>query len=124
MADALLWCSLGIGILSISLAATCVLICSRLAFRCTRALKRKPPSESTLAQLAADQAALSSTFQSMATTVKRLSSRYGMEERRSRPAATDAPPTGASKAELRRHYGLNVSHREFAAKQLSLVPKE
>lgn len=121
-----LWCLLGTTILSVLCAAGCVVACYRLASRCTRVLKRRPPSELTLSQLATDQAALYSSFQSMATTVKRLSSRAGMAELRSRPAASEAPPIGASKAELRKHYGLNAAGPEFARRQLSLVatPKE
>jgi len=124
MGDGLLWFLLATSITALCLAAAAALVCWRLAFRCTRALKRRPPSESTLTQLAADQAALASSFQSMATTVKRLSSRYGMAERRSNQAASEAPPHGASKVELRRHYGLTTSGPEFARRQLSLIKKE
>jgi len=121
MANWVLWCLLGTTILSASCAVGCVVACLRLGSRCTRVLKRRPPSELTLSQLAADQAALHSSFQSMATTVKRMSSRAGMAELRSRPAASEAPPLGATKAELRRHYGLTAAGPEFAKRQLSLV---
>jgi len=121
MPNWLLWCLLLTTILSVLCAAGCVAVCFKLASRCTRVLKRRPPSELTLSQLATDQAALYSSFQSMATTVKRLSSRAGMQELRSRPAASEAPPPGASKAELRKYYGLQAAGPEFAKKQLSLV---
>lgn len=96
--------SLAMSTASILLAAASAIACWRLALRCTRALSRKPPSESTLAKLAVDQAELFSSVESLATTVKRLSSRRGMQELRSSRAASEAPPPGASKAELREFY--------------------
>jgi len=118
------WFSLATSILSLSLVAVCVGVCSRLASRCTRALKRRPPSESILNQLAVDQAGLSSALQSMATTVKRLSSRHGMQDLRSRQVASEPPPPGASKSEIRKFYGFTQDGPEFARRQLQLVPKE
>lgn len=100
--------SLSMNILSICLAVGSVVVCSRLASRVTRALSRRPPSESTLAKLATDQAELSSSVQSLATTVKRMSSRSAIQERRSAPDANEPPPPGAPKAALRAHFGLKT----------------
>lgn len=121
MADALLWFSLVTSITSLCLAAACVVVCSRMVSRAIRVLNRKPPSESTLAKLVSDQTALFSSFESMATTVKRLSSRAGMQGLRSSRAANEAPPVGAPKAEVRKFYGLNTAGPEFARRQMSLV---
>jgi len=80
----LLWCSLAMTLLSMCTAVGCVVAVSRLASRFTRVLNRKSPSESTLAKLEVDQAELFSSLGSLAKTVKRLSSRYGMQEFRER----------------------------------------
>lgn len=120
-AETLLYCSLAMAITSILLAAACAIACSRLASRCTRALKRRPPSDATLVRLATDQAALSSSLESLAATVKRISSRHGMRELRSSRAASEAPPPGAPKAEVLAFYGLRgKSGPAFAQAQLSL----
>lgn len=66
-----------------------------------------PPSEIHLATLAADQAELFSTLGKLTTTVKRLSSRQGMQDVRDRRATAEAPALGTSKAELLKHYGLS-----------------
>jgi hypothetical protein len=117
----LLWCSLGMSFLSIFLAAGCVVACSKLGLRVTRALNRGPRSNSTLQRLEADQVALSSSLETIATTVKRMASRKSMQDFR---ASGDAPPRNASKVDLRKHYGLLVDGPEFAKRQLSLVPQE
>lgn len=119
----LLLCSLTMSILSLLVAVACVGRCLSLASRVTRALNRKPPSESTLSKVVADVADLNSSFQSLARTLKRLSSRHGMQELREHRATAEAPPPiGTSKAELRRYYGLQASGPEFAKRQLSIVP--
>jgi hypothetical protein len=89
-----------------------------------RELAQMPPSDANLAKALADQAELFSTLGKLTTTVKRLSSRAGMEDIRSRRQGDDAPPPGASKAEVRRHYGFTRDGPAFAAHQLTLVPKE
>lgn len=117
-ASALLW-PLAITISSMSLAAAYALVSWRWGSRSTPARKRPSSPEPTenspevsvtaaLAQLAADQAALFSTLEKLTTTVKRLSSRHGMQDLRERssPSQTDPPP-GTSKAELLRHYGMS-----------------
>jgi len=119
----LLLCSLLMSILSGLVAVGCVVRCLTLASRVTRALNRKPPSESTLSKVVADVAELNSSFQSLARTLKRLSSRHGMAElRETRAAAEGPPPIGTPKAELRKYYGLQQSGPEFAKRQLQLVP--
>jgi hypothetical protein len=77
----------------------------------TRAQKSKrspeptPTSvESRVAQMEVDLAALFSTLEKLTTTIRRLSSRAGMQDLR---AAPSEPPLGTSKAELRRHYGVD-----------------
>jgi len=110
----LLWCSLGISLLSTALAVASVVVCSRVGSRFTRVLTRKPPSESTLAKLAVDQAELFSSLDSLTTTVKRLSSRRGMQELRSDRAASEIP-NNLSKAELRRRIFGSKSQAEIVS---------
>lgn len=83
-----------------------------------------PPTPSsdaaTLAALQADQAALFSTLEKLTTTVKRLSSRQGMRELRSQDERA-APPVGAPKRDLLRHYGMSGKiGPAFAQAQLDL----
>lgn len=110
----LLWSCLAMTLLSMCTAVVCAVACSRLASRCIRALNRKPPSESTLAKLATDQAELFSSFESLATTVKRISSRRGMQELRS-DRADQAEPGILSKNELRKRYIGSKSQAEIVA---------
>lgn len=78
-----------------------------------------PIPNSALASLQADQAELYSQFEKMAVTVKRLSSRHAMRDRRDSPP--DAPPVGTSKADLLRHYGMSGKvGPEFARAQQEL----
>lgn len=119
---------LATSITSLLLAVTSVAISWSVASRCTRAVKslraalRTPPSNARLIQLETDQAALSSGLSSVTTTVKRLSSRNGMQDVRARQAQ-EPPPIGATKAELRRHYGIaGMNGPDQARHQLSLVP--
>lgn len=112
----LVWCSLAMSFLSITGLVACAVGYWRLASRATRALSRKPPSESTLSSHAVEIAELHSSLGSLAKTVKRLSSRYGMQETRERQAAEpEVIPEGLSKAELRRRMGIaGKSHAEIA----------
>lgn len=96
--------------------------------------KKQPPSPqvtpdsgtpsvlAALQRLEADQASLSSTLESVVTTTKRLSSRQGMRDLRARRAAAEQPaepPTGASKADLYRYYGMaGKVGPEFAREQM------
>jgi hypothetical protein len=123
--SAALWL-LATSITSMCLGAVSVAICWNVGSRCTRALKslraalRIPPSHARLAQVEADQLALSSALQSVTKTAKRLSSRAGMETIREREKDAE-PPQGTSKAELRKHYGLTgVTPAEFARRQLAM----
>lgn len=80
-----------------------------------------PPSAPDLARVEADQAELFSTLAKLTTTVKRLSSRAGMQELRANRGQGDVPPVGTSKAELLRHYGmLGKIGPSFAQAQLDL----
>jgi len=115
-------------ITSICFSALCASACWIAVLRCSqmvrslRALIATPPSETKLAALSADQAELFSTLEKLTTTVKRLSSRSGMQQLRERDPGP--PPPGASKAEVRRYYGFTHDGPEFAKHQLQLVPKE
>jgi len=111
-------------------AVCCVVAVSKLASRSTPRAKPKdsppqtPLSEAQLATLAADQAELFSTLGKLTTTVKRLSSRAGMQELRERREAPEAPPVGTSKAELLKHYGMSGKvGPAFAQAQLELERK-
>jgi len=108
----LLWCSLGMAFTSICLAATSAVVCWRLASRFSRVVNRRPPSESTLQRLSVDQAALASSLESLATTVKRMSSRRGMQELRSSRAASD-PFAGLSKDDIKRKLFTGKSQAEI-----------
>jgi len=61
--------------------------------------------EIRFSKVEADQAELFSTLQKLTTTLRRLSSRAGMEDLRAR-SANEPPPVGTPKAQLREHYGL------------------
>jgi len=122
--EKLLLFSLAMSITSVLLTAGCVVACSRLASRCIRAQNRAPPSHATLSRLEADQVALSSSLESIAMTVKRMASRKAMQDFR-QGASENAPPPGAPKAEVLRHYKLaGKTGPEFAKAQLELVTKE
>lgn len=116
---------LAIAILSGFSAAACALVAWRLASRSTPSRKSPPSppptqtSDAALAQLQADQASLFSTLEKLTTTVKRLSSRNGMRELREERQTPAAPPVGASKVQLLRHYGMaGKVGPEFARAQL------
>lgn len=98
---------------------------SRRASASTPEEKDPPASESRLRELEADVVSLSSSFERVAKDLRRLNSRAGMRELRSRQDASDAPPTGAGKAELYRHYGIaGKSPRDIAATQLGMLGRE
>jgi len=81
------------------------------------------PSLAHLARLEADQAELFSTLGKLTTTVKRLSSRAGMQDFRDRERAEtgEPPPRGTAKAELLRYYGMSGKvGPAFAQAQLQL----
>lgn len=112
-------------IFSTALAACCVLACWKWASSSTPRRKSPAsepatPTSGQLATVLADQAELFSALEKLTTTVKRLSSRAGMQDHREKlsaeaSAATAPPPPGTPKAELRRYYGLNgASHVEVA----------
>jgi len=100
------------GVFVIFPSALSVAACWITVSRCTRYLKllrslqETPVSAARLETLAADQAEFASTLQKLTTTVKRLSSRYGMAELRER-RADEPPPVGTPKAELRLWYQKN-----------------
>lgn len=125
--------SLCIAILSLLLAATCAVACWRAVSRCTqlmsalREVQKTPTSAARFETLEAEQAEFVSSLQKLSTTVKRLSSRYGMADLRERRANEegDAPPVGAPKAELRawasRKVGAQIGQGpDFARRQLEL----
>lgn len=76
---------------------------------------------SEIASVREDVASLQSTLEKNSTTLKRLSSRAGMREIRERRESASAPPQGAPKAELYRHYGMSGKvGPAFAVAQLQL----
>lgn len=121
---------LSIAIFSLSVGVCCVLVCWRVATRYTqdrkwlRGLVLTKTSDAKLAAIQADQAELFSTLEKLTTTVKRLSSRAGMQDVRERHSSTSTPPPpGTPKAELRRYYGMQgKSGPEIARHQLTMVP--
>jgi hypothetical protein len=102
--------------ITLSIALFSGAVCAALAWRWASASTRHkkqaplPPStaisETRFAAIEADQAELFSTLQKLTTTVKRLSSRAGMELVRDRQSG-GPPPPGTPKAELRRYYSVN-----------------
>jgi len=96
-------------ILSTFCTVGCALACWIAVSRCTRSAKQlrqllqTPTSAARLETLAAEQAEFVSSLQKLSTTVKRLSSRYGMEELRER-RENEPPPVGTPKAQLRLWY--------------------
>jgi len=121
--------SLAMALCSICLAAVSVFVSWREASRSTAARKwlrgqqLTKASEPRLAKLEADQAELFSTLQKLTTSMRRLSSRAGMQDLRERSAA-EPPPLGTPKAQLREHYGLNgLKPADIARRQMSLVPQ-
>lgn len=115
---------LATSIISIFLAVASVAVCWREASRSTRARKwlreqtLTKTSEPRVAKLEADQAELFLILGKLTTAMKRVTSRAGMQDLREK-RANAAPPPGASKAELRRYYGIaGVPGPEVAARQL------
>lgn len=112
---------------SMLLVAGCVLAFLRRDSASTRPKKpqdSQPTTEhseirSAIASLQVDQAELFSTLEKLTTTVKRLSSRAGMQDVRAREATTSTPEVGASKRDLLAHYGmLGKVGPEFAREQM------
>lgn len=120
---AALWL-LATSILSLLLAAGSVIVSFREASRSTRVRKwlreqvLTKTSEPRVAKLEADQAELFLILEKLTTALKRVTSRAGMQELREK-RGNAPPPPGASKAELRRYYGIaGVPGPEVAARQL------
>ena len=116
-------------ILSILLVAVSVSVHFWRGSASTRSAKRhtSPPEtpssqlQSELASLREDVGSLFSTLEKNSTTLKRLSSRAGMRETRERRESGSAPPVGAPKADLLRHYGMSGKvGPAFAQAQLEL----
>lgn len=119
-----------IAITSLCLAAGCALACWIAVSRSTqltnalRELQRTPTSAARFETLEAEQAEFALSLQKLSSTVKRLSSRYGMAELRERQKGEEAPPVGAPKAQLRlwasRRVGAPLgAGPEFARTQLN-----
>src|SRR5688572_33424676 len=118
------------GIASILCVVASAVVSWRLGSRSTRP-KKPPPSappmsdfEIRFAKVEADQAELFSTLQRLTTTMRRLSSRAGMEELRER-RANEPPPLGTPKSKLREHYGIaGKTPQQVAQMQLIQGAKE
>lgn len=97
-------------ILSTLLAAGCAVACWHLASRFTQlqrwARKRvmTETSDAKLAGVLADQAELFSTLGKLTTTVKRLSSRHGMQDLRERHSSPAGPPPLGDKKAAREFF--------------------
>lgn len=96
---------------------------SALASRVTKRMQAPQMWESRLAEMSAEVASLSSSFEKVARLQSRLNSRAGMRELRERDR-TAPPPVGAGKGELRRYYGLTRDGPDFARRQLQIVPND
>lgn len=128
-ADVLLF-SLGTAILLISLVAAYALGSWRAGSPATRPRKAPDSSEATsmetlrrrVESLEADQAALSSTSEKLCTTVKRLTSRHGMQEHREASSSARNPDRSSmTKVELMRSLGLaGKSGPAWAQRQLEI----
>lgn len=91
------------------------LVLSALAF--FRPESRFTSLRKQLRSLELEIAALTSSMDSVITTVKRLSSREGMRELRSKRTADSAdapPPPGTPKEQLRRRFLTGRTHAEIA----------
>lgn len=115
---------LATSILSLLLAASSVIVSLREASRSTRVRKwlreqvLTKTSEPRIAKVEGDQAELFLILEKLTTALKRVTSKAGMAELREK-RANAPPPVGASKAELRRYYGIaGVPGPEVAARQL------
>lgn len=117
-------------VISTSLAVVFAVVAFRAVSRSTPSRKQPPsppptPSSEGLLRVQADVAELSSAVESLATTVKRLSSRKGMADLRERRRAEEEqptpPPPGADKGTLYKFYGLSgKAGPAFARAQLDL----
>lgn len=115
--------------ISSTLLAVCSVVVSwREASRSTQARKwlrgqlLTKTSDARLAKVEAEMTELFSILEKVTTTQRRLSSRAGMQAIRERQA-NQPPPPGASKAELRKYYGIaGVPGPEVARRQLSESP--
>lgn len=133
MVDFVLLCLLCIATLSSLSAVVFAVVALRRVSAATALMKRQLSQEPTvpsltasaIAEMQTDQAALFSTLESLTTTVKRLSSRAGMRDLRARAQESEAPPVGAGKAELLRHYGMaGKVGPDFARAQQALELKQ
>jgi hypothetical protein len=120
-AETIALCSLITSIFSLSVAVTSAVVAFRLGSRFTalakwaRGLVTTKTSDAALAQINADLAESFSTLEKLTTTVKRLSSRHGMQDMRERRSTQGPPPPGASKAEVRKYYLVGKTPSEIAA---------
>lgn len=93
---------------------------SSRASAATQEEKAPPKWESRLRELETEVVSLSSAFEKVTKQLMRLNSRAGMRELRAESSASEAPPVGAAKSELRKYYGVNgMSGPQQAAMQLT-----
>lgn len=133
MADPALLYSLATLIISTCFGVGCVLACWKWASAATPRRKQPAsepatPTSGQLAQLQADQAELFASLEKISQTMKRLSSRAAVQDHRARRNESDsnspAPPVGASKDDLRRHYIPGMNHQEVARAAQARIAKE
>ena len=104
MESALLWSSVLMATLALSLAVLSAVACWRRVSAYTSPTKRIREMEIRVADL-------ESSLDSMTQTLRRISAREGMRDRRAR-ASADAPP--ATKEEARARYLRGRTHQEIA----------
>lgn len=102
--------SLITSILSVCIAVSSAIVSWRWGSRVTQLRKwargrvLTETSDVKLAAVHSDLAELSSTLQKLTTTVRRLSSRHGMQDMRERRSQQDQPPPPGNKAAARAFY--------------------
>lgn len=107
--------------LSSALIAVCsALVAAWSASVCLKLAGRSISQAKSLASMELRTTELSSSFVELLEAWKKIRSREGMRDLRARRKgyeSAEAPPTGASKEELRRFYGLaGQTHAEIAAR--------
>lgn len=94
---------------------------SKLASLATKREQAPQLWESRLAEVGAEVASLSSSFEKVSMQFSRLNSRVGMRNLRAdRDEDRGPPPPGATKAELRKYYGLQAVGPDFTRQQQNL----
>lgn len=113
--DALLFSLATVALISSTVAAFAVASLRR-ALRSTPAKKPTPPSPEELSRELESAAA----FEKMSHALRKVDNRLRMREARETSGPGRAPPEGADKAAIWRHYGFTQAGPRFAQHQLEL----